>query len=164
MARVAIPSSGCPPRDRLVPPEPIPVHVRANEKENVKDSRDVKWRETFTRPDETRRMVIFEERRRLSSNAGKSWFGSFLCPAPATLGPGMPRTPRGRHVAPHPRGLHAPPLFGWCRYRSSPRKRLFFVSRLPFLPVAHAKLFPFVSWPYYYAILKATALRSNVVK
>ena len=86
-----------------------------------------------------------------------------FCPAPATLCPDMPWTPRGRRVAPHPRGLRAPPLFGWCRHRSYPRQRLHFVSRPPFLPVAHAKLFPRVSGPDY-VILKDTALRFNVVK
>ena len=43
-----------------------------------------------------------------------------------------------------------------------PRKRLHFVSRLFFLPMARTKLFSCVSWPYY-AIWKDTSLRFNVV-
>ena len=41
-----------------------------------------------------------------------------LCRALETLCCGMPRTPRGRRVAAHPRELRAPWLFGWCPNRS----------------------------------------------
>ena len=41
-----------------------------------------------------------------------------------------------------PRGLRAPPLFGWCPHRSSPRKRLHFVARLPFFARGPCEAFP----------------------
>ena len=86
-----------------------------------------------------------------------------LCRAPATLCSGMPRTPRGRRVAPHPRELRAPRFFGWCPHRSSPRRRLDFVARLLFLPVVHAKLLPCVYFPYC-AIFEEVVRSPNITK
>ena len=61
------------------------------------------------------------------------------------------------------RGLRAPPLFGWCPHRPSPRKRLDFVARLPFFPVARAKLFHRLYFPHH-AFFKDVAVRPNVMK
>ena len=61
------------------------------------------------------------------------------------------------------RGLRARPLFGWCPRRSSPRTRLDFVARLPFLLVAHAELLQGVYFPSY-AFFKGMVLRPNVMK
>ena len=60
------------------------------------------------------------------------------------------------------RGLRAPPLFGWFPHRSSPRKHLDFVARLPFLPVAQAKLLQRVHFPHY-AFFKDVALHPNIM-
>ena len=61
------------------------------------------------------------------------------------------------------RGPRASPLFGLCLHRSSPRKRLDFVARLPFLLVAQAKLFQRIYFPHD-AFFKDMALRPNVMK
>ena len=61
------------------------------------------------------------------------------------------------------RELRALPLFGWCPHRSSPRKHLDFVARLPFSPVAHAGLFQGVNFPNY-AFFKGMVLHPNVMK
>ena len=93
-----------------------------------------------------------------SASAASARLLCLFCNALSMLATDASRPPRRTR-----RRLRAPPRFGWCPHRSSPRKRLDFVARLRFLPVAHTELFQGVYFTNY-AFFNVMLLRPNVLK